>query len=256
MQEEQIREEEGMSLKDIFKIFKTHWIAILVATIVGAGVGLGYSLLKPAQYQASMKVYIMNSSDIGSTGESGEIVNSLRVINTFKSFISESAVAKKTVEKLSAVWERDIEPDYYTYVMNGLSVSVDGENTLCVNVLYTHTNAKTAKEILENIILAAKDVSGNSDFDLFKGRINTVYPASMLGKGDCADVKVASKGKTFYLAIGLVGGLVVGLAYAFIRELLDNTIKDKKYIENKYGVKVIGSIPEQSEEEKDETNKQ
>ena len=74
----------------------------------------------------------------------------------------------------------------------------------------------------------------------------------VMGRGNCADIKIVSKGTKFYVAIGFVVGLVAGVGYAIIRELMDSTIKDKNYLENKYKLKVIGSIPEFVEDEKNE----
>ena len=53
-----------------------------------------------------------------------------------------------------------------------------------------------------------------------------------------------------YAAIGLVGGLVVAIAYVLIRDLADSTLRDKSFVEKKYNVKVIGTIPEFMEENK------
>ena len=40
-----------------------------------------------------------------------------------------------------------------------------------------------------------------------------------------------------YAAIGLVGGLVVAIAYVLIRDLADSTLRDKSFVEKKYNVK-------------------
>ena len=87
-------QEEGLSLKDIFSIFKSHWISMVIITIVGLICGVGFGMITPPKYQASMSVYINNSSDSTDTGSTSgdtkidnELVNSLRLINTFKAFI-------------------------------------------------------------------------------------------------------------------------------------------------------------------------
>lgn len=263
---EEYTQEEGMSLKDIFNMLKAHWIAIVLVTIIGALAGLGLKVVTPPQYQASLKVYIQErkaSSDGTNKDDtiSTDIVNGLRLINTFIAYVTDSPVAKETENKIKAIKQEGkisikTENLNYATIMKGLTASTINDNTLCVTVSYTHTDPMTAKVVLENTILAACDVSTTADaFNMFKDRISTAYSQSKLGVGECADVKNVSKGMVFYVGLGLIGGLVIGIAYAIIKELMDNTIKDKNYLENKYNVKVIGSIPEFVEENKNADNK-
>ena len=42
----------------------------------------------------------------------------------------------------------------------------------------------------------------------------------------------------------IVVGLVIGVCFEFIMNSLDKTIKDRKYIEDTFKVKVIGLIPD------------
>ena len=253
-------QEEGLSLKDIFSIFKSHWISMVIITIVGLICGVGFGMITPPKYQASMSVYINNSSDSTDTGSTSgdtkidnELVNSLRLINTFKAFITESAVSKNATDKLKdnevlKAKGLEITDNFYKTIISGLSASTTGDNTLCVVVSYTH--ATVAKIVIENVILSANEVARSGELKIFKDRINTVYQFEQLGNGNCADVRRTSKGIPMYAAIGLVGGLVVAIAYVLIRDLADSTLRDKSFVEKKYNVKVIGTIPEFMEENK------
>lgn len=255
-------QEEGLSLKDIFSIFKLHWISMVIITIVGLICGVGFGMITPPKYQASMSVYINNSSDSTDTGSTSgdtkidnELVNSLRLINTFKAFITESAVSKNATDKLKdnevlKAKGLEITDNFYKTIISGLSASTTGDNTLCVVVSYTHTDATVAKIVIENVILSANEVARSGELKIFKDRINTVYQFEQLGNGNCADVRRTSKGIPMYAAIGLVGGLVVAIAYVLFRDLADSTLRDKSFVEKKYNVKVIGTIPEFMEENK------
>lgn len=244
MNEENLQD-EGLSLKDIFDIFRRHWIGILVCTIIGSVVGLGIGLTTPDKYKASQKVYISNS-----TTDSSEIVDSLRIIETFDDYIKDVEVAKETISLVKDSAEKnnldiDVDSINYTSIISGLTSSKNSDNTLCLTISYTHTDALTAKVILENVILASRNVANYGDgVTMFKDRINTQTSFDKLGTGECATVTKTSKGTSLYLALGLIVGVVCGAVYAFVIESLDNTVKVKHYIENKYKVRVIGSIPE------------
>lgn len=251
---EENTEQEGLSLVDIFRMLYAHWIAIVVTTVIGAAIGFGIGSVSKPQYQASMKVYIQNIND-GSTSsdEGNEIINSLRIINTFIDYLTDSQVAKEAVSKMET--ENLLKSEIsYRQVMNGLSASTSKDNTLCVTVYYTHTDSVSAKIILENVILSAQKIaaSPNSSLTMFKDRITTAASADEMGKGEIAEVSKVSKGKKFYTVIGAVVGLVIGIVYALLRELLDNTIKSKSFIEEKHGIRVIGSVPAFTEDMKNE----
>ncbi len=263
---EENQENEGLSLKDIFHMFRVHWIGMIVITLIGTMVGLGIGLNTPTRYQSSQNVYIYIQGNQTSSSDSQNIVDGLRMINTFKDFVTDSSVAKKAIDRISNLTFDDSEKQAkidslkdisYTNIVNGINTSTSDDNTLCVTVYYTHVDAFIAKVILENVIEATKEVaSSNSSFSMFKNRIQTSYNDTtgeyVMGRGNCADIKIVSKGTKFYVAIGFVVGLVAGVGYAIIRELMDSTIKDKNYLENKYKLKVIGSIPEFVEDEKNE----
>lgn len=257
MNEENI-ENGGLSLKDIFLMLRAHLIGIIVCFIVGAGCGLGVGYNVPTKYQASEKVYVLDSS---SGDVSTEVVNGLRLVETFSDFVTDSAVLIETVNRINKLSFEDenkqlkleniIKNISYTEISKNLSFSSTDKTTLCVTVYYTHTDLFTSKVIIENVIEAAKYVADNTQsLNIFKNRIQTTF--SDLGNGERADVKIVSKGKAFYTVIFALIGLIVGIAYALLRELFDNTIKDKSDLENRYNVKVIGTIPEFVEENKHE----
>lgn len=251
---EENTEQEGLSLVDIFRMFYAHWIAIVVTTIVGAAVGFGIGSVSKPQYQASMKVYIQNVNDGSNSSEEGnEIVNSLRIINTFIDYLTDSQVAKQAVSKMEEDNLLNAEIGY-RQIMSCISASTSKDNTLCVMVYYTHTDPTAAKIILENVILSAQMVAASPDSSLtmFKDRITTTAPADEMGKGEIAEVSKVSKGKKFYTIVFAVVGFVIGIAYALLREFLDNTVKSKSFIEEKHGIRVIGSIPAFTEDMKNE----
>lgn len=247
--------QDGLSLKDIFSMFKAHWIAILVLMIVGALGGGIVGFASPAKYQASMKVGIIDKSD---TSENTNTLTALRLTYSFKDYITHDYVAQRALEYLIKVDEEKYKDLRYSQIVSGLSAEIISENSLYINVYYVSTDAEMAKCVVENVILAAQAVANESrdengkSIGLFADRIDTVTPATSLGNGNIASCTKTSKGTKTYVALGFAVGLVAGVAYAIIRELMNNTIRDKSYIESKYKIKVIGSIPEFVEENNNE----
>lgn len=248
--------QEGLSLKDIFNMFKAHWIGILVFIICGGLVGGVIGLTTPPSYRASIKIAIRDTSN---ESENNKTLTALRLTYSFGDYVKHDYVAQKAVENVRLVAEENptlglnFENLNYKHIVSGLSAEIQNENSLFITVSYVHQNELIAKVIVENVILAARQIADetkeiNSEnettYSLFKDRIDTVIPSSKLGVGNCATSSDTSRGTKTFIVLGLAIGAVAGVAYAIIRELLNNTIRDKSYIESKYKIKVIGSIPE------------
>ena len=97
---EENQENEGLSLKDIFHMFRVHWIGMIVITLIGTMVGLGIGLNTPTRYQSSQNVYIYIQGNQTSSSDSQNIIDGLRMINTFKDFVTDSSVAKKAIDSI------------------------------------------------------------------------------------------------------------------------------------------------------------
>ena len=238
--------QEGLSLKDIFNMFKAHWICIVLGVIGGAAIGL----TTPTMYEASVKIAIRDTSD---QSENTNTLTALRLSYSFGDYVKHDYVAQKTVELVKNK-EKELEVSFeglnYRHIVAGLTSVIQNENSLFITVSYVHQSEFIAKVIIENVILAAREVAdtptdgGTESKSLFADRIDTIIPVSELGYGKCASSTITSKGTKTYVVLGLAVGVVVGAAYAIIRELLNNTVRDKNYIEARYKIKVIGSIPE------------
>jgi polysaccharide biosynthesis transport protein len=55
--------------------------------------------------------------------------------------------------------------------------------------------------------------------------------------------KAVPKNETAYYVVGLLVSLILGLAFIFLREVLDTTVKSNDDLEHAYNVPIIGTIP-------------
>ena len=99
--------------------------------------------------------------------------------------------------------------------------------------------ANTAAEVFQDTV---QDVLTNVD------KITIVSQAS-------ASTRPASPNNMLNLAIGLILGLLVGIALSFLMEVFDRTVKDSRYIADTLGMTVLGTVPKMSQKEIDATTK-
>lgn len=117
MNEENTR--DGLSLKNIFSIFKAHWIAILFLMIVGA-LGGGFAFL--AKYQSSIKVGIIDRLD---TSENTNTLIALRLTYSFKDY-----VAQRELDCLIKVDEEKYKDLRYSQIVSWLNAEIYFSNVV------------------------------------------------------------------------------------------------------------------------------
>lgn len=253
MENENIQtQEEGLSLMDIFHILRVHLIALIIFIVAGFAIGVGTAFILKPSYEATQRVYLLNNIGGDSSDPSNQIVESLRIIDTFKDFITDPAVAKETI---SLIDDKNLLPGTeldYLEIIENIDTSTSTDTTVCIVISYTSGAENISRIVLENLIIAAQDISSSdSRFTMFKDMITIASQGPNYGDGTTCECEEVSASKTLFGLIGIVGGLVIGVIYAFVREALDNTVSSPKYIEDKYKLKVIGIIPDLLDEKED-----
>jgi uncharacterized protein involved in exopolysaccharide biosynthesis len=121
---------------------------------------------------------------------------------------------------------------YSRYIQKNLAV-VSNNETEILQIKYDDTSPEKAQKVLEILLANAQK------------EITRVINGCQLSVIDYADVPVDTsypnvEQNTF---IGFFLGIVFGIAVVFFRELFDTRIKDEEDLKNKYGVPVLGMIP-------------
>ena len=268
-QEVVYQEEQGKSitLGQIWHMLKKHWVAIGICALVGFAGAFAYGkFIKTPSYQASVQMMVI-SNDSTSTTEN--ITASRTKAGIAEGYLTSTDVLTKTAEKLDAkgytVSSTDSEGNkkYNTILVNSyysVSLSVIGSNTTATSIFLTVTaKCKTGQMAID----VANSVA-SSTVELTNSKDQAIY--SLLGNSlhvvqEAQQAKNTSTSIVLISAIGILAGLVVGAAYAIIRELADTRVTSKSELETLAGYKVIGMIPkyeaknESEEGEKDNGTK-
>ena len=231
MVEKEIKEESGLSLIDIWNILIRHiWIIIVCVFVGGAGGGVYGYVLKDPTYISDAKVMIQVDAEAGSNADiNNGIVVGLRISQTVAELMQSRKVAKLVANEVLG----DVR--YYPLIQSGLNVS-PSTTSLMIPVSYVSTDKDNVKAILNSVIeqtiaLANDD---NQNYTALKDKITVV--------DDASEAKYNSPNKTLLLLVGLVIGGVLGVVIAFILELINDKVMGKSDIEEKIGIKCIGSI--------------
>jgi polysaccharide biosynthesis transport protein len=225
------RIETFVELKDYIRVIRKRWqIIVAVMLVVVAGAALA-TALSPNVYQAQTQLFVSTSGGSDSSALlSGSNFTQQRV-KSYANVITTPTVLDPVIEALQLKTTAAKLGDQIT-----ATVPLD---TVLIAVDVTNADPRVAAQIADAVGIQFT---------------KTVTDLESVAKGQSSPVKVTivsvptvptapiSPKPTLNLALGVVLGLLLGLGLAFLRDLLDTTIKSEKDCAEVTDATVIGSI--------------
>ncbi len=249
--------EQGISLSDILFIIKKRLIGIIVIVLLFVGFGVVYSFaFNKTAFQADSCLYVLykdNTND--TTGPNISDINYGRLApkTLTDSLLNDPNVWKK-IEKVATEAnnklpeEERIEVPDYLKIGKSIGASYDDKLESLMFII-TYRGA-TQKEVLLMINACCEGLIGISeDSRDLNGKATGPLGYFLISRAGGYEVSldevyvVSQSKKTIILIAGCLG-VVVGIAYAFIRELTNQRIASRAALEDLTDIKVIGVIPE------------
>lgn len=236
-----------MELSDYLKILRTHWVAVLLCTLLGGAAAFGWTLVQP-------KVYTSEASGIITTGVSEDLGAALVGDNyaksRVKSFVdvaTSQGVAEHVIEELNL-------DDSPAALIGRVAVS-NPLDTAVLKVTASASTPEAAQQLAEAWIagmsaqIAEIENSGPpaSEQADEADTATDAAPESVVGfqTFDAATLPSgpSSPNTRLSVALGLLVGLALGVGYAVVRTTLDRRIRNVAALKDAFTVPVIGSVP-------------
>jgi capsular exopolysaccharide synthesis family protein len=225
----------GMTLTEFVSLAKTYWKGILAATLLVTVLAYGWTLLQPKIYssQSSGIVVAAGANNLGLSLAGDNLAKSKA--KNYKSVASSRLVA----ERVLGVTGMDISADA---LLKSVSVSIPLD-TSEISVVVESTDPASAQRLADEWVTAlaaqVSEIENAAGGDAAASSAVRVVP---LGKA-VLPAEPISPNLRLALLVGALGGLVLGLLYALVRNHLDRRIRKAEEIEAGYGVPVIGTLP-------------
>ena len=242
------QEESGITLGDIWRMIKKHWVAIVICLFIGLAGGAVYAkAIKKPKYTSSGTIMVIHEdAELSEDRNMAGIVYGYITTGTVK-----EAVANKMIEKGygSTYNAKDgtIDTSALSYSATMPTYGSTTNTSLYITVSATTSVSKMSKDLVDTVMEVTKSLCDGGDSlmsSVAKGYVNISSTAS--------EPKDTSTSGVIITLIGTLIGVVVGAAYAIIRELTNVHVSSKMELETLTGYKVIGMIPKY--EKDDETN--
>ena len=205
---------------------------VCVTTLLAVFVALAVSLFTTPLYQASTRLFVSTAAGATlSDAYQGNRYSQERVIS-YAELITGRTLAQRTIDKLGLEMNAQELQDSVT--------ASSKADTVLISV-----------QVLDKSPVRARDIA-NTMSDEFVAMVreletpqNGAVPDSRVVVEQRASIPenpVIPKTRR-NIAIGLGLGLLLGVGLALLRDVLDNTVKEKQHLETITGVGLVGSIP-------------
>lgn len=222
----------AVNLQEFVKLLRSRWITVCVTIVVAILGAVAITLLTTPLYQASTRLFVSTSAGSSvSDIYQGNRFSQERVISYSELLMGET-LAQRTIDKLGLDMSAgDLQENVKA------SAKLD---TVLINV-----------DVLDESPVRARDIA-NTLSDEFVAMVRELETPE---SGASPDARVIVEQRASIpekpvvpktgrnLAVGVALGLVLGIGLAVVRDLLDNTVKDRETLESITGTGIVGSIP-------------
>lgn len=221
-----------MDIREFIRLLRTRWLAIALtalATILGA---VGYTLSQTPQYQASTRLFVSTVAGTSvSDLYSGNRLSQERVLS-YAQLIMGETLAQRTINRL------DLGMNAAT-LKESVSAKVKPD-TVLIDVSVLDPSPVQARDIAnalsDEFVVMARELETPSQGARPDARVVVEQRATI------PEEPVVPK-PLRNVAIGVLLGLLLGIGLAIIRDLLDNTVKDREVLERIAATGVVGVVP-------------
>ncbi|AHC24222.1 MULTISPECIES: polysaccharide biosynthesis tyrosine autokinase [Mycobacteriaceae] len=221
-----------MNLQDVIKLLRTRWLTVCVATGIGLMGAVVYTLLTTPLYQASTRLFVSTTGgETLAESYQGNRVSQDRVAS-YAELLMGRSLAQRTIDKLGLPMSAE---ELQAHVKATAKL-----NTVLINVDVLDESPVEARDIAnalsDEFVNLVRELETPEDGTSPSSRVVVEQRASI------PDDPVVPKTSRNIL-LGLLAGLAAGIGLAILRDVLDNTVKDRQALDAVTGTGLVGSIP-------------
>ena len=220
-----------MTLHDYAMALRKHWLIIIVLAVLGGGAAFAYSQVLPEQYRSESSVVVIPVRGDNTT----ELVQGS---NYVQNLVQTYTVLATSPVVLNAVIQ-DLGLDE---TANRLARRVTAEaplNTVIINISVTDSSPKgaqrTANAIASELAKTVGRLSPQGTDDQPAVRVETIAPAPLVS------IPIAPNTR-LNMALGALGGLAVGVAYALVRRRFGSRMQSAADVMDVTNLPVLGEV--------------
>lgn len=221
-------QDRKIEIKELFELFKKKFWIIIVITAIFAVLGYQSASQLTTSYQARVKVYIGDSSNVMTGYMSDNVYYYNDFIASFKEIIMIEDFLNETLEKYDLGLTAG-------QVSGALSFTEKEGYSPILEINYRSWSQELAGEVLD---VLAKE---------FAQQAQKIMPDVQVQVIDSVKVYPIVPNKTAPIRNGILIGIVLSVGLILVLDYLDDTIRKKEELEKILSIPVLGQLPHTKE---------
>ena len=223
-----------MSLRDYLRVLRKRWRLIVAVLLVCILAGSAYLLSSTKKYEATAQIFVSTAGAQDTTAadlNSGNTFTQARV-QSYTSVANSPAVTEPVLNQLGLAMGVDALAH---------EITADAPlNKVLINLHVTDRNparaAALANAVATQFSKVVESLEQTTATQASPVKLTVTHPAQV-------PTSASSPRPKLDIALAVLVGLVLGLGLAFLREMLDNTVKDPDELATHSALPVLGMIP-------------
>lgn len=220
-----------MEPHEYFRVISKRWLSLLLLTALGTAGGYAYAQTLPTTYTAQSSVFVTTLQGDSTAELVQGSMYAQNIVQSYAALATTPAVLNPVIEKLNL----SLAPQQ---LARSITASVP-LNQVIIEIQASSYSPQGAADVANSVAsslsrqasaLSPKDADGKPTI-----RLDTVSPASVPSFPSGPNTRLL-------MATGAAIGLIIGLLYAFGRELLDTRIRSSADLRRVGDVQVIGTV--------------
>lgn len=220
-----------MTTQDYWTILRRRWLSVAVISVVIVAAAVAYSLTRTKIYAAASQSFVALTSGPNDINPLSGAQFAAQRVKSYAEVVSSPSVLDPVV--------RDLNLPYSAQALAGKVTATNPPQTVLLLVSATDQSPERAAAIANAVSVQL-------------GRV--IEQLETPAKGSTAPVKVtltepavppaspSSPKTSINIALGVIVGLGVGLAWAFLRNTMDNTVKTETTLTELTGAPALGMV--------------
>lgn len=225
----------GITLMDLIRIIRKHSITAIVGFVVIFLGVCAYTVITPAKYSATAQTFATYSD---STGDDGDI----STINSASSYIANQIKSYPSLATTEAVLQPVIDKLGLTTTVSDLAATLtvtNPDNTAFVNITATSESPQESASVANAV---ADSLSNVVEHSLYASNRQSPVKLSVVQQAQ-DPVGPSSPKVALNLAIAVVGGVIVGIFAALLKDLLATRVQEVRDLQDAINAPIMGRIP-------------
>lgn len=219
------KEDNSGSFTVVIQFLRRFIILIVACTLIGAGIGLALATVKDKTVYTQTKSVMFIAKIDNKT-----MATNISLTNKYLPTIREMIVTPIFISKANEVYKNDYKSRSGSIGAGGVGIADGGGMILSIS--YSDYDPAVASDKLSAFIKAVGEE--------LKGRL-TADEVDVVSIDNVPSTS-SSNGFAKFVLLGVLGGLVIGIAVAFLFYLFDNTVSSKAELERLTGATVVAYI--------------